>query len=75
MGISFVAGMVFADALFDLGQPVKKRSGGQWRGHVVGFYKTKLTERGYCVESHYEKGSVQLYPEKALEPWNPEEDG
>jgi dihydrofolate reductase (trimethoprim resistance protein) len=49
---------------------VRKKSGGEWHGTVVGFYATSLTPIGYCVESAYEKGSVQIYPEKALEPWD-----
>jgi hypothetical protein len=50
---------------------VQKKSGSQWRGKIVGEYRTDLTEIGYAVESYYEKGSVQIYPAKALEPWEP----
>lgn len=55
---------------FVLGDLVRKKSGGWWHGRVVGFYSTELTPVGYCVESYYERGSVQIYPEKALEPWD-----
>jgi hypothetical protein len=51
---------------FSLGDFVQKISGSQWRGRVVGFYSTELTQVGYCVESSTELGSVQIYPEKAL---------
>lgn len=52
---------------FQLGDFVRKIKGSTWRGHVVGFYKTALTERGYVVESMFEHNSVQDYPEAALE--------
>ena len=51
---------------FKLGDRVTKIKGSWWTGKVVGFYSTKLTPIGYCVESETEKGSVQLYPEAAL---------
>jgi hypothetical protein len=51
---------------FMLGDRVRKRSGSQWEGFVVGYYSTKLTHRGVCVESCIHKGSVQIYPEHAL---------
>ena len=54
---------------FSLGDSVKKRSGSQWKGKVVGFYSTDLTPEGYAVESSTEKGSVQIYPAAALETW------
>lgn len=63
----------FAVTKFDLGDLVRKKSGGSWRGRVVGFYRTDLTPVGYCVESHFEEGSVQIYPEAALLPWEPGE--
>jgi hypothetical protein len=52
--------------LFKLGDKVRKITGANWRGTVVGTYSTKLTPEGYCVESEYESGSVQIYPVKAL---------
>jgi hypothetical protein len=55
------------DWKFKLGQPVKKKSGAEWEGFVVGFYTTGLTPRGYAVESNEHTGSVQIYPEAALE--------
>lgn len=52
---------------FRLGQIVKKKSGSEWQGTVVGWYSTKLTPEGYAVESSTHKGSVQIYPATALE--------
>lgn len=54
---------------FQKGDHVKKIKGSNWHGRVVGTYSTKLTPEGYCVESEYESGSVQLYPAAALEIW------
>lgn len=53
---------------FTHGQRVRKRSGSNWQGKVVGVYSTNLTDEGYAIESEFEKGSVQIYPEAALEP-------
>lgn len=55
---------------FKLGDSVKKVSGSQWHGIVVGTYSTELTPEGYAVESWTEEGSVQIYPAKALELWD-----
>jgi hypothetical protein len=52
---------------FMLKDRVRKVKGSSWQGRVVGFYSTQLTPIGYCVESEREPGSVQLYPEAALE--------
>ncbi len=54
---------------YDIGDAVEKRSGSQWHGRVVGFYSTDLTAEGYAIESHWERGSVQIYPVGALRPW------
>ena len=54
------------DVEFALGERVRKRSGAEWRGTVVGYYSTKLTPRGVCVESETHVGSVQIYPTHAL---------
>lgn len=51
---------------FKMGDHVEKISGSSWRGRVVGTYSTDLTREGYAVESDTEKGSVQIYPAKAL---------
>lgn len=56
---------------FALGDRVRKSKGSSWQGRVVGFYSTDLTPVGYCVESEREIGSVQLYPEAALEAAGP----
>ncbi|MEA5453279.1 hypothetical protein SPF06_00955 [Sinomonas sp. JGH33] len=53
---------------FELGDRVRKVRGSSWQGSVVGYYSTTLTPRGVCVESEREPGSVQIYPEAALEP-------
>lgn len=50
-----------------LGSVVRKKTGSQWSGKVVGFYRTELTPYGVCVESDVHKGSVQIYPLHALE--------
>lgn len=52
-----------------LGDLVCKKKGSGWHGRVVGFYSTELTPTGYAVESEFERGSVQIYPEAALEDW------
>lgn len=52
---------------FSLGDRVRKRSGSEWQGLVVGWYSTKLTPEGYAVESEVHSGSVQIYPAPALE--------
>lgn len=52
---------------FRRGDRLRKKSGSQWQGRVVGYYSTDLTPRGYCIESERELGSVQIYPEGALE--------
>lgn len=52
---------------FKLGDRVRKIGGSSWHGHVRGFYSTELTRYGYAVESEREPGSVQIYPEIALE--------
>lgn len=59
------------DGKFKLGDYVRKIKGSAWHGKIVGSYSTELTKVGYAVESHTEKGSVQIYPEAALEVWEP----
>lgn len=54
-------------ARFERGDLVRKRSGSQWQGRVVGEYSTSLTPEGYAVESDTHAGSVQIYPAAALE--------
>ena len=55
------------DWRFAVGDHVRKVKGSSWQGRVVGFYSTELTPVGYAVESERERGSVQIYPEAALE--------
>lgn len=53
-----------------IGTKVRKKSGSQWRGTVVGFYTNPPhTDEGYNVASDYEPGNVQVYPRRALELW------
>lgn len=52
---------------FAMGDRVKKTSGSEWVGHICGTYSTALTPEGYAVESEAHAGSVQIYPDKALE--------
>lgn len=52
---------------FKLGDRVRKISGSEWHGHVVGAYSTPLTPEGYCIKSERETNSVQNYPAAALE--------
>ena len=53
---------------YKLGHYLRKKSGSQWEGKVVGFYSTDLTPEGYAIESSAHAGSVQIYPVNALEP-------
>jgi len=52
---------------FRMGDIVKKSTGSEWEGRVVGWYSTEQTKEGYAVESEAHAGSVQIYPAKALE--------
>ena len=52
---------------FKQGDHVRKKTGSQWRGYIVGWYSTELTPEGYAVESDSHAGSVQIYPANALE--------
>lgn len=54
-------------AKFQQGERVRKKSGSEWQGVIVGWYSTVLTPEGYAVESETHKGSVQIYPANALE--------
>lgn len=51
---------------YKLGDQVKKKSGSEWYGTVVGFYSTEQTPEGYAVESGAHKNTVQIYPLAAL---------
>jgi hypothetical protein len=61
--------VVTDDGPFKLGDLVEKKGRASWRGKIVGEYSTELTARGYAVESVFEPGSVQIYPESALVPY------
>lgn len=52
---------------YPYGTRMRKKSGGQWQGRVVGYYLTTLTPHGVAIESEREPGSVQIYPVRALE--------
>jgi hypothetical protein len=60
---------------YQIGDRVCKPKGSSWQGIVVGYYSTKLTPIGYCVESEREPGSVQIYPEAALSRLSPSNSG
>lgn len=57
----------FMQAMTWFGERVRKKSGSSWPGDVSGFYSASRTPIGLCVESERELGSVQIYPEAALE--------
>lgn len=52
---------------FPLGARVRKKSGSQWQGRVVGYYSASRTQNGIAVESEREIGNVQVYPAEAFE--------
>jgi len=52
---------------FRMGDLVKKSTGSEWEGRVVGTYSTEQTKEGYAVESSAHRNSVQIYPVTALE--------
>lgn len=60
---------------FNLGDLVRKKSGAEFEGRVVGEYSTGLTPEGYAVESIAHKYTVQIYPAAALELIQPSEAG
>lgn len=53
---------------YEYGTVLRKKSGSEWVGKVVGFYSTEQTPEGYALESIYHKHTVQIYPERALVP-------
>ena len=59
--------LAWPDGPFAYGDRVRKKSGSEWEGRIVGYYKTALTPLGYAVESEAHRGSVQIYPATALE--------
>lgn len=52
---------------FGIGRRLRKKSGSEWQGRVVGFYSTEFTPEGYAIESEVHRHSVQIYPVGALE--------
>ena len=52
---------------FRMGDLMKKSTGSEWEGRVVGWYSTEQTKEGYAVESSAHRNSVQIYPVTALE--------
>mgnify|MGYP003527232192 CR=1 FL=1 len=52
---------------YRFGNSLQKTKGAEWHGTVCGIYFTELTKEGYAVNSTRETGSVQVYPEHALE--------
>lgn len=55
------------DAQYAFGDLVQKKGRSSWRGKIVGWYRTDITALGYAIESIYEPGSVQIYPESGIE--------
>ncbi|QIG76593.1 dihydrofolate reductase protein [Rhizobium phage RHph_I1_6] len=52
---------------FSIDDWVHKPKGSYWEGRVVGYYSTKQTPEGYCVQLlGMENGPVQIYPRSAL---------
>lgn len=60
-------GMILEGAIWKFGERVRKVRGSNWQGRIVGYYSTAFTPVGYAVESEREVGSVQIYPQSALE--------
>lgn len=60
-------GIAIPNAKWGMRTRVRKKKGSAWQGRIVGFYSTSLTPIGYAVESEREIGSVQIYPQNALE--------
>lgn len=54
---------------FALGDKVKKSKGSWWQGTVVGFFSTKRTPDGVCVQlfTWKDNGPVQTFPAAAME--------
>lgn len=61
------AALNFQQGKFRMGDLVKKSTGSEWEGRVVGWYSTEQTKEGYAVESSAHRNSVQIYPVTALE--------
>jgi hypothetical protein len=57
---------ILTGELNNIGKLVKKKSGSEWQGRIVGIYSTVFTPIGYAVESTAHAGSVQIYPASAL---------
>ena len=56
------------NAKFQYGDRVRKKgTKGEWHGHIKVYYSASCTPIGYAVESEREIGSVQIYPQSALE--------
>lgn len=66
-----ISGVSAMSDRIEIGTRVRKKSGSEWRGTVVGTYSTDLTPVGFCVESEFHPGSVQIYPAAALELMQP----
>jgi len=66
-GIKWALEQTAPQGKFRMGDLVRKTSGSEWVGRVVGWYSTEQTKEGYAVESSAHRNSVQIYPAKALE--------
>ena len=53
--------------LFPLGCLVRKISGPEWLGKVVGYYSSSFTPEGLVIECTAEGGQVHVEPAKRME--------
>jgi len=55
---------------FPLGASVRKISGPQWQGVIVGYYSSSFTPEGLVIECTAEgaRGQVHVEPAKRMEP-------
>ena len=45
-----------SDAKFQMGDYAAKKDRASWRGKIVGWYRTDLTNLGYAIESYFVGG-------------------
>lgn len=70
-GTKYIRADLVTGGKFERGDRVRKKGDkGQWHGRICGFYSASTTPKGYAVESERETGSVQIYPEIALEKYD-----
>ncbi len=64
-----VDGIITATIAFPLGCAVRKKSGPEWHGKVVGYYSSSFTHEGLVIECTAEgaRGQVHVEPAKRME--------